>query len=215
MTRIAMDRHTEAASYPAAIDDEELVARVQAGDTAAFDHIVSRYKDRVYSYACRMLGDPETAGEAAQDVFLRAFRYMDRFRGDAKFSTWFYTIVTSTCKNAAAYHGYRAKRREASAPNAENGAAPDPVDRVPDLSMAPETLVERLDTRRAVRRAIESLPELYRQAIVLKDINDMSYEEMTRILNCRLGTVKSRLARARAMLREKLTGTGLFGAECD
>ena len=199
----------------AAATDEELVERTLAGDSGAFDQIVARYKDRVFSYARRMLGDPDTAEEIAQDIFMRAFRYLDHFRGDSKFSTWFYTIVSSTCKNAAKYHGLRARIREKPSPVTDGDRPADPVDRLPSDMFAPEHAVVSIETRRAVQDAIRSLPDIYRQTVVLKDINDFSYEEIARILNCELGTVKSRLARARQMLREKLTTAGIVGPECD
>jgi RNA polymerase sigma-70 factor, ECF subfamily len=215
MSGIAMERQTEVASLSSMMSDEELVMRAQSGEAAAFDTIVERYKDRVFSYACRMLGDAEIARETAQEIFLRAYRYIDRFRGDSKFSTWFYTIVTSSCKNAAAFYGYRARHSDHRAPAFEDGSPADPIDRAPDFSFAPHVIVSRRDIQRTVREAIESLSEPYRQTIVMKDINDLSYEEMAKIMNCQLGTVKSRLSRARLMMREKLAAAGLSGSECD
>ncbi len=199
----------------AAATDEELVERTLAGDPGAFDLIVARYKDRVFSYARRMLNNPDTADEIAQDIFMRAYRYLDHFRGDSKFSTWFYTIVSSTCKNAAKYHGLRSRSREEYSPGSDGELPSDPLDRVPSDVFAPEPNVERIETRRTVQDAIRELPDIYRQVVVLKDINDFSYEEIARILECELGTVKSRLARAREMLRDKLTAAGIVGPECD
>lgn len=195
--------------------DEYLVERTLAGDSGAFDQIVTRYKDRVFTYACRMLGDPETADETTQDIFMRAYRYLDHFRGDSKFSTWFYTIVSSTCKNAAKYHGLRSKMRENNTQETEDGRNSDPVERLKSDAFAPEVSLDRGEIRNMVRESIQSLPEIYRQVIVLKDINDFSYEEIGKILNCELGTVKSRLARARMMMRDKLNAAGVIGPECD
>jgi len=197
------------------IADEYLVERTLSGDSGAFDQIVARYKDRVFTYACRMLGDPETADETTQDIFMRAYRYLDHFRGDSKFSTWFYTIVSSTCKNAAKYHGLRSKMREDNAPVNEDGPGIDPVERLKSDTFAPEPALERDEIRSLVRTSIQSLPEIYRQVLVLKDINNFSYEEISKILECELGTVKSRLARARLMMREKLSAAGVIGPECD
>jgi len=199
----------------ASVSDEALVERTLAGDAGAFDQIVARYKGRVFSYACRMLGDPETAAETAQDVFMRAYRYLENFRGDSKFSTWFYTIVTTTCMNASKYHGLRARNRDERYFESEEGSVSDPIDRVPSDTYAPEKLAARGEIRGAVRDAIQDIPEIYRQVIVLKDVNDFSYEEIARILECELGTVKSRLARARQMMRERLIAAGVLGPECD
>ncbi|HOX28914.1 MAG TPA: sigma-70 family RNA polymerase sigma factor [bacterium] len=196
-------------------DDAEIIERVKGGDTGAFDVIVSRYKDRVFSYCMRMLGDPETATETAQDIFMRAYRYLDNFRGDSKFSTWFYTIVSSTCKNAASYHGLRARHREDSHAENEDGEYQSPVDRLQDASLAPELNFERRELARTIRSAIDTLPDSYKQVIVMKDINDFSYEEISNILNCKIGTVKSRLARAREMTRERLLKSGLLRRECE
>lgn len=215
MSRLAMEAGPAPKENYAVMTDEDIVARAQSGDTEAFDALVIRYQDRVYSYARRMLRDPETAAETAQDCFLRAYRYLGGFKGDSKFSTWFYTVVTSTCRNAAAYHGLRDRRRESPAPSGENDFSPDPLDRAPDSSFAPHALAERGDLRASIVRAIESLPEQHRQIIVLKDINEFSYEQIAVILKCRLGTVKSRIARARALLREKLEAAGVTGPECD
>jgi len=215
MTGIAMERQTGAAPGYSSASDEELVARVQAGETAAYDEIVNRYKDRVFSYACRMLGDPESANETAQDVFLRAYRHLGRFRGDAKFGTWFYTIVSSTCKNAYAYNARRARHAEPRAATGEDGPIFEALDRAPDATFAPHLIVSRRDVARIVRDAIDGLPEPYKSTIVMRDVNNMSYEDISRVMNCRLGTVKSRLARARLMMREKLAGTGVLDPECD
>lgn len=205
------ETHTGEAGGP---DDLELVERVNNGDLAAFDTLVERYQDRVYGYACRMLGDPETAREVAQDIFLRTYRYLGRFRGEAKFSTWLFTIVSSTCKNAASYYGLRARHRMDDRPaNDIDGERTTLLERVPDSEMSPDTVFGRRDTRMMVREAISRLPEHYRQVIVLKDLNDFSYDEIAKIVGCKVGTVKSRLARARLLAREELTRVGLVGPE--
>lgn len=195
-------------------DDFELIERTCGGDLAAFDTLVERYQDRVYGYTCRMLGDPETAREVTQDIFLRTYNYLDRFRGEAKFSTWLFTIVSSSCKNALSYYGLRAKHRADDRPaNDIDGERTTLLERIPDKTQSPDVVAGRSDIQEMVREAISKLPEHYRHVIILKDINDFSYDEIAQIVGCKVGTVKSRLARARLLAREELTKAGLTGTE--
>ncbi len=209
-----MQRQQDTGDYAGEPDDSRLIERTCNGDLAAFDTLVERYQDRVYGYTCRMLGDPETAREVTQDIFLRVYRYLDRFRGDSKFSTWLYTIVSSTCKNALSYYGLRAKHRADDRPaNDIDGERTSLLDRIPDKTLSPDVVAGRSDIQAMVREAISKLPEHYRQVIILKDINGFSYDEISRIVDCKVGTVKSRLARARLIAREELTKAGLAGPE--
>lgn len=193
-------------------DDAELVESAREGDMQAFDCLVLKYQDMIYSYSYRMLRDPETAREITQDVFMRAYRYLNGFRGDSKFSTWLFTIASSTCKNALSYYGLRARHAAEThrSDDDEDGAPTSLVERLPDTTSAPDIEMERSELAEVVRAAIEELPEHYRKVVTLKDINGFAYEEISEILGCRVGTVKSRLARARLMLRESLTKSGLM-----
>ncbi len=179
---------------------------------AAFDTLVARYADRVYSYAYQMLGDVETARETTQDIFLRIYTHIDRFRRESSFSTWLFTIASSTCKNARNYNSIRAKRRY---DNKRDKSDPESrlsiLDIVPDNSHSPELVTDRRDTAAIVKTCIAELPEHYRQVITLKDINELSYEQIAGVIGCEIGTVKSRLARARLLMREKLVKQGIVG----
>lgn len=196
-----------------AIDDLELVEQFRAGDMRAFDALLARYENRIYNFSYRMVGDAQNARDLTQDIFLRAFRYLNNFRGDGKFSTWLFTIASSTCKNALAYYSIREKyaQRDFYDPEGEGGR--ESLQLVPDFTNAPEPAAMRSATAEALRQALARIPENYRKMIVLRDVNDFSYEEIARITGVSLGTVKSRIARGRLLLREKLIGLGCFGPE--
>lgn len=192
-------------------DDAELVELAREGDLQAFDQLVLKYQDLVYAYTCRMLRNPETAREITQDIFLRAYRYLKGFRGDSKFSTWLFTIASSTCKNALSYYGLRARHAaEIHRNEDEEGNSTSLMDRIPDATFSPDVEAERAEQIEMVRKSIEELPENFRQVVSLKDINGFAYEEIAEIIGCKVGTVKSRLARARIMLRENLIKAGVM-----
>jgi RNA polymerase sigma factor (sigma-70 family) len=190
--------------------DAELTASCLQGNLAAFDVLVERYQNRVYGHALRMLGDEEMAREAAQDVFLRAFRNLSRFRGDAAFATWLFTIVVSTCRNMASYNRVRDRRR-LDPRGREFDSPEDPVAALPDTRPGPAAAVEQRETAGLLLSALHNLPEAHRQMLVLRDVNDFSYDDIARILGCPPGTVKSRIARARLLLREELVRLGYDG----
>ena len=183
--------------------DEELLAKVVGGDTGAFEVIVSRYKDRLYNFAFRFVGDWDTAEDIVQETFLRAFRKRREYRAIANFSTWIFTITGNLAKSELR----RRKRwRFLSldwAPDGDNNAM-----ELPDESYRPDNNTETVLVERSIQEAMESLPANYRQAVVLRDIEGMSYQEIAEIANCPLGTVKSRVNRARLKLQQKLRAHG-------
>ena len=192
-------------------EDIELVEQFRAGDMRAFDMLVAKYENRIFNFTYRMLGDYQNAREVTQDVFLRAFRYLGNFRGDGKFSTWLFTIASSTSKNAIAYYSIREKYRQHTFENPEDDRPKDPMDSLPDDTNSPEKHFDKQTDNEMLAQALKQMPEDYRNIIVLKDINEFSYEEIGEILSVPLGTVKSRIARARNLLREKLTALGCLG----
>jgi RNA polymerase sigma-70 factor (ECF subfamily) len=171
-------------------DDAELLARHVAGDPHAFGVLVQRHRDRLWAVALRTLGDREEAADALQDAFVSAFRRAESFRGDAAFTTWMHRIVVNACLD-------RVRRRKARPAE----PLPDDVDRMEELG---ETLDEdpaaAIEQRSAVLRALRTLPEPQRSAIVLVDMEGYPVEEAARILGCAVGTIKSRCARGRAKL---------------
>lgn len=178
------------------MDEDKIVQRARRGDAAAFEQLVTAYRDRVYRLALRLCGNEADADEAAQDAFLAAWKGLPNFRGESKFSTWLYQLV-----NHAAIDLLRREKRQVSAEDI------DEVD-APDAAPSPHRLAERNEQRQAVREAVLALPEEQRQVVVLRFMEELSYEEIGAALHLPAGTVKSRLNRAKAALREILSQKG-------
>jgi RNA polymerase sigma-70 factor, ECF subfamily len=176
-----------------AADAPEFLDRLRAGDARAFEELVASHQHRVFGVALRMLGGAAEAEEVAQEAFLRAHRSLGEFRGDAKLSTWLYTIVSRLCLNRLASGDRRAVRH-----------GEDALLRVADEGGGPEVHAERGELEGALHRAIAELPEERRVVIILRDLEGLSYEEIAVALGLELGTVRSRLHRARMDLKDKL-----------
>lgn len=183
------------------MDEDKIVQRARRGDAAAFEQLVTAYRDRVYRLALRLCGSEADADEAAQDAFLAAWRGLPNFRGESRFSTWLYQLATH-----AAIDLLRREKRHAAGDIGE-------VD-TPDSAPSPQQQAERNEQRQAVRDAVLQLPPEQRQVVVLRFMEELSYEEIGAALHLPVGTVKSRLNRAKAALREILSQKGnLFGGE--
>lgn len=181
-----------------------IIRDVLAGNTDAFEDIVRAYERNVYNIALRMSGNREDALDISQESFLKAYHSLHSFRGDSKFSVWLYRIVSNTCLDFL-----RERKRRAEVPLVrENGEGETEDAQVADESLSPETLFERRQTREALRRGLESLPEDQRKILLLREIQGFSYEEIGSILSLESGTVKSRIFRARRKLCEFLSGDG-------
>jgi RNA polymerase sigma-70 factor (ECF subfamily) len=186
------------------MDDEALLERARRGDRDAFAQIVERHQDGLYTMALRMLGRPEDAADVVQETFLRAYVNLPRLQ-PASVRGWLFRVAV----NASHDVQRRAVRRPADPLEDREGKILD----LPDPAMGPEATVEARERARVVRDAVLALPADYRVAVVLRDVNELSYEEMSEALRVPLGTVKSRLSRARAQLAANLRGsTVLFGA---
>ncbi len=188
--------------------DEELIARVLAGDETAYETIVARYGDYVYTIAVRIVGNDEDAEDVAQEAFVRAYRALPGFRGDSKFSSWLYRIAT----NRALTHLKRRRRRVVTVgldagPRVEAGASE--VGR--GSERGPDRLVLDDEFRREVRAAVLELPERYRVVVTLFYLEEKSYKEVAAILGIPMGTLKTHLHRARALLRDMLARRNLQG----
>ena len=179
--------------------DEELVALATAGDLDCFNQLVARWERPIYALAYRTLGREEEARDVTQEAFLRAFRGLRSFRGDAKFSSWLYRITLNLCRDWI--------RRERRAPIAQMPEGVDPID-VADEHVSPAESVEDLVARRelsdAVERAMAELPEEQRTAILLKEYHGLTFQEIADMLHCPLSTVKTRLYQGLSVLRRRL-----------
>jgi RNA polymerase sigma-70 factor, ECF subfamily len=183
------------------LSDLVLVERVkERDDDSAFDEIVRRHKNRIYSYICRMTHDAPDAEDLTQEVFIRAYQSISRFRADAAVDTWLYRIATNLVIDRF--------RREKRAPQQWEPLEEDDdlVGSLPDLDRGsdPEATAQLGELQRQVRKAVGTLPAKLRGAIVLHDIEGLSYEEVAEALGCPVGTVKSRLFNGRILLRRKL-----------
>lgn len=178
--------------------DEILVVRAQKGDQAALAELITRYERKTYNLAYRLMGNHADASDAAQEALVRVYTRLHNFRGDSAFSTWLFRVVTNTCLDELRRRG---RLRHTSLDNplpAEEGAVPR---QTTDEADGPTERAERREVQAAVRRAINRLPEDYRVVVVMRDLHDLSYHEIAAVLGTSLGTIKSRLHRARQALR--------------
>ena len=185
-------------------EEAALVRQVREGDGDAFAALMAAYQNQVYHLALRTVGDVEDAADMTQEAFLRAWRSIDSFRGDSKFSVWLYRLTTNVCIDFLRSRG----RKSAMSLTVEGeDEQPQELD-ISDERYDPETLFERAELRRSVQRGLESLPEDYRRILVLRELNGLSYAEIGEALQLEEGTVKSRLFRARKKLCEFLRRDG-------
>jgi RNA polymerase sigma-70 factor, ECF subfamily len=180
-----------------------LIRRLQQRDEKAFEEVVRLYQHKVFNLVYRMLGNREEAEDVAQEVFVTVFKSIDSFRGEAKFSTWLYRIAANHCKNRMKYLG----RRSYKATGELDEAAEREIQASPNGAMrphvdGPDAVLEGLQLERMVQDGIASLEEEHRSLIVLRDVEDLSYEEIGSITGLADGTVKSRLHRARMALKD-------------
>jgi RNA polymerase sigma-70 factor (ECF subfamily) len=170
------------------LSDEYLLRQYLDGNSDAFDELVRRHEDRIFALALRMLGQRADALEATQETFIAAFRRAGSFRGDSAFGTWLYRIGINACKDALR------KRRDLLLDD-EGGS--------PEIA-SPESVEQQVTSRIDVRRALTTLSEDYREAVVMHDLGGIPYEEIARLTGVPIGTVKSRISRGRRMLAEAL-----------
>ena len=187
-----------------AASDEELIAAFQQGNVAAFTLLVGRYKDRLMNFVFRYLGDYDDADDVVQETFVRVYRNKALYRPVAKFSTWIYTIATNLAKTQLRRRRNRGwlslswRKEETSGPDVEIADTRYPADGVAESSLQ-ETLIQK---------ALDAIPQKYREIVVLCDVQELSYDEISAITGLNIGTVKSRLNRGRTHL-QKLLKTSL------
>jgi RNA polymerase sigma-70 factor (ECF subfamily) len=181
--------------------DQLLVERVQAGERQAFDLLVAKYQRRLMRLVSRIVHDPAEAEDVVQETFIKAYRAIRHFRGDSAFYTWLYRIGINTAKNFLAS---QSRRTPTSTENdAEQAESFDSGEQLRDIN-TPESVLASQQIARTVNAAMDALPLDLRTAIVLREIEGMSYEEIADIMACPIGTVRSRIFRARDVIAEKL-----------
>lgn len=180
--------------------DQALVQRVQKGDKRAFDLLVSRYQHRIISVIGRYVHDWADAQDVAQDTFIRAYRALGSFRGDSQFYTWLYKIAVNTAKNWLVSQGRRPPTDDVDATEAVQY---DGGTRLRDTD-TPEHELMRREIEQTVSATVEALPDELRMAITLREVDGLSYEEIAETMGCPIGTVRSRIFRARDAIDQKL-----------
>ncbi len=181
--------------------DAALVERVQKGDKKAFDLLVLKYQRKIIRLLSRMIRDQNEIEDVAQEAFIKAYKALPQFRGDSAFYTWLYRIAINTARNWMSQNS-----RRPSAPNSnvtDNDETFSEIDNLTD-SHSPEAEMVTREIAASVNETIESLPEELRRAIVLREIDGMSYEDIALAMNCPIGTVRSRIFRAREAIASKL-----------
>ncbi len=177
-------------------EESRIVQKVLRGDVNAFEKLVLEYEKNIYNIALRMTGNSEDASDMTQEAFIKAYNSLQSFRGDSKFSVWIYRIATNVCLDFL-----RSKsRRPTVSLSVEDNEGEDVQLDVADESQSPELLLDRQMTRESVRRGLETLSPEYRQILLLREIQGLSYDEISQTLGLEVGTVKSRIFRARKKL---------------
>ena len=180
--------------------DQALVERVQGGDKAAFDILVQKYQSKIIQLAYRYVHDQDEAMDVAQEAFIKAYKALGRFRGDSAFYTWIYRIAINTAKNYLVASSRRPPRADIDAVDAEQ------YDSATGLKeyATPERMLLKDEIKETIAGAIENLPDDLRTAITLRELEGMSYEEIAQAMECPIGTVRSRIFRARDAIDGKL-----------
>ncbi|MBF0474743.1 MAG: sigma-70 family RNA polymerase sigma factor [Deltaproteobacteria bacterium] len=192
----------------AAVDSSEaaLIKACQAGNKDAFDVLMGRNQHKIYNICYVLLGDHHEAEDAAQDTFIKAYRAIHQFRLESAFSTYLYRIAVNTCTNRIKSMEYKFKKFLVRFDRSDSSNDCDPVVDIKDDAPLPVAQLMAEEKTRAIRKAINSLPDDWKTVVVLRDVEGLAYEEIEEITGFNLGTVKSRLARARTQLKKKLAG---------
>jgi RNA polymerase sigma-70 factor (ECF subfamily) len=180
--------------------DAELVKRVQAGDASAFDLLVQKYQHKVINLVGRFVSDHAECQDIAQDAFIKAYRAINSFRGDSQFYTWLYRIAANTAKNYLASRARKSPAYSVDVADAEHFEGESGLKEY----TTPENLLLTKEIEETIFRAIENLPDDLKSAISLREIDGLSYEEIANVMDCPIGTVRSRIFRARDVIDKEL-----------
>ena len=186
------------------MNELQWIEAAKQGDTSAFEELVRLYEKRVFALTLRMCKNPEDAAEAAQEAFLSAWQGLPFFRGDSSFSTWLYRLASNACVDLL--------RRESRHKNAAGPSLDDEATtvEVQDTAPQPQTAIEQKELRQQIEAGLQSLTPDHRQVLILREMHQLSYDEISGVLELDVGTVKSRINRARKQLRNFLLKTGNF-----
>jgi RNA polymerase sigma-70 factor, ECF subfamily len=199
---LSVERAADAGAEP---DDFRLVEALRAGSERAYEELITRFQQSVYTLALRLLNDPSEASDVVQEVFLKVFRNVGSFRGQSTLKTWIYRITVNEAHNARRWF-FRHRRREV-----DLDTGPEDThnwkETIPDSSRSPFDVAFDSEQHVMIEAALERVNPIFREAVVLRDITDLSYEEIADVLGVSLGTVKSRILRGREALREELAGS--------
>ncbi|MDR3410609.1 MAG: RNA polymerase sigma factor RpoE [Formivibrio sp.] len=181
--------------------DQELVVRAQAGDKRAFELLVIKYQRRIARLLSRLIRDPAEIEDVTQEAFIKAYRALPAFRGESAFYTWLYRIAINTAKNYLAANGRRPQI--STGYSDEDGESLDVAEQIPDYR-TPESELSNQQIVSTVNAVVDSLPDELRTAITLREMDGLSYEDIASMMNCPIGTVRSRIFRAREAISSKL-----------
>ncbi len=193
---------TDTAQVPVQDTDQKLVERVQQGDKRAFDLLVLKYQHKVIAVISRFVKDSAEVHDVAQEAFIKAYRALGNFRGDSAFYTWIYRIAINTAKNHLVSRGRRPPSFDVDVDDAEYYPGAEGLKEIG----TPENTLMRDQLEQAVHKAIRELPEDLRTAVTLREMDGLSYEEIASVMNCPVGTVRSRIFRARESIDKHIAG---------
>lgn len=182
------------------LEDQLLVERSKKGDREAFEHLVRLYENKVYTIAYRLMGNHADASDLAQDAFIKIYQALPNFRGDSSFSTWIYHITVNVCRDEL-----RKRQRRPTVSLDEPAGENNTTYEIRSSAPGPEEMLDRSETQAMIQECLNNLSDDYRTILVMREIQELAYEEIAELLGCSLGTVKSRLSRARQALKEKIS----------
>jgi RNA polymerase sigma-70 factor (ECF subfamily) len=197
-----VDNHLHKSADP----DVDMVHAFLSGDRRAFDTLAIKYKDKIFSLCYRFLGDEQDAGDAAQDIFFKVYKSLKKFRFESKFQTWLYRIAVNTCRNKISSRAFRNRKKTETLDSSSDGNPHGRPVQIADTVESPSAILEKKERMARIQEAINTLPGPQKTVIILRDIEGFSYDEIAAATGFNLGTVKSKISRARQGLRKKLRG---------
>ncbi len=184
--------------------DRHLIRKFKSNDIRAFDELIMKYQDMIFNLCFRLIGDYDEASDCAQETFVKTYKNIDKYEFRSSFSTWLYRIAVNTCKNYLASRTFRIKKNSLRLDNPYSPENSIYTTEIRDRAFNPVKLLEKKEKSEAIQKAIDTLPPKQKLLIVLRDIEGKSYNEIVEITDIKLGTVKSKLTRARQHLRSIL-----------